>query len=75
MIIRDPIGNGKTHLDDNLGFEARIQLVNELTDKWEKRCKLMPEIWEQGSVKSYFDLLATYVLSADKGVQKNDFIR
>lgn len=67
MIIRNPIGNGKTHLDENLGFEERIKLVNELTEKWEARCKLMPEIWEQGSVKTYFDILGTYVLALDKG--------
>lgn len=65
FIIRDPIGKGKTILDENLKVEERIKLVEELTEKWTIVCLSQSEIWEQERVKNYFDTLANYVLKAD----------
>lgn len=63
--VKDPIGNGKTLLDENLKIEERIKLVGQLTEKWELVCLSQPEIWEQERVKAYFEMLANYVLKVD----------
>jgi len=65
FIIRDPIGKGKTILDENLKVEERIKLVEQLTEKWTVVCLSQSQIWEQERVKNYFDTLANYVLKAD----------
>ena len=65
FVIKDPIGKGKTLLDENLKIEERIKIVNELTEKWTLICLSQSEIWEQERVKNYFDTLANYVLKAD----------
>ena len=72
FIIKDPIGNGKTLLDENLKIEERIKLVEELTEKWTLICLSQSEIWEQERVKNYFDTLANYVLKADFAKQEKD---